>query len=145
MAKPEWGRKRTCQVCGKKYYDLNKSPIICPCPEAVEFDPESILRTRKSKSVSPKVTTGNNNDLTEDISNIDDIELDSDSEVVSDDDPLLEINKEDQKDIAEDEIGLDDNITFIDDDEISDEDIGEDDDISDENGINVEINEDDKN
>ena len=30
MAKPEWGRKRTCQVCGKKYYDLNKSPIICP-------------------------------------------------------------------------------------------------------------------
>ena len=144
MAKPEWGRKRTCQVCGKKYYDLNKSLIICPyC--AVEFDPESILRTRKSKSASQKVTTVNDNDLTEDISNIDDIELDPDSEVVSDDDPLLEINKEDQKDIAEDEIGLDDNITFIEDDEISNEDLGEDDDISDENGINVEINEDDKN
>ena len=31
------------------------------------------------------------------------------------------------------------------DDEISNEDLGEDDDISDENGINVEINEDDKN
>ena len=57
--------------------------------------------------VSPKATTGN--DLI--ISNIDDIELDS--EVVSDDDPLLEINKEDQKDIAEDEIGLDDNILLL--------------------------------
>ena len=49
MAKPEWGIKRTCQVCGKKYYDLNKSPIICPCPEAVEFDPNHYLRTRKGK------------------------------------------------------------------------------------------------
>ena len=47
MAKPEWGIKRTCQVCGKKYYDLNKSPIICPCPEAVEFDPNDYLKTRK--------------------------------------------------------------------------------------------------
>ena len=91
-----------------------------------------------------KNSTGNNNDLTEDISNIDDIELDSDNEVVSDDDPLLEINKDDQKDIAEDEIGLDDNITFIDDDEISVEDLREDDDISDENGMNVEISEEDK-
>ena len=134
MAKPEWGRKRTCQVCGKKYYDLNKSPIICPyC--AVEFDPESILRTRKSKSVSPKVTTGNDNDLTEDISNIDDIELDSDSEVVSDDDPLLEIKKEDQSVITDEQIDMDDDISFINDDEITDED----------NSISVEINEDDKN
>ena len=47
MAKPEWGRKRTCQVCGKKYYDLNKSPIICPCPEAVEFDPNDYLKQEK--------------------------------------------------------------------------------------------------
>ena len=40
MAKPEWGRKRTCQVLwNKKYYDLNKSPIICPSCGA-EFDPD---------------------------------------------------------------------------------------------------------
>ena len=68
MAKPEWGRKRTCQVCGKKYYDLNKSPIICPCPEAVEFDPNFILKTRKGKSVPhQKASVENDNDLTEDI------------------------------------------------------------------------------
>ena len=28
MVKPEWGRKRTCQVCGKKYYDLINSQIL---------------------------------------------------------------------------------------------------------------------
>ena len=29
MAKPEWGKKRT-GPCGTKFYDFNKSPIICP-------------------------------------------------------------------------------------------------------------------
>ena len=131
MAKPEWGIKRTCQVCGKKYYDLNKSPIICPCPEAVEFDPNHYLRTRKGKSVPLKSSLENDNDLTEDIENIDDIEIDSDEEVVSDDDPLLEINKDDQNVLADE----DDDISFIHDDEITEDD----------NSIDVEINDDDKN
>ena len=65
----------------------------------------------------------------------DDIEVDTDGEVVSDDDPLLEINKEDQNVIADDEIDMDENVSFIDDDDITEDD----------NGINVEINEDDKN
>ena len=104
-----------------------------------------ILKNRKSKTVSPKVSTRNENDLSEDISNIDDIEASPDSEVVTDDDPLLEINKEDQNDIAEDEIGIEDDISFIDDNEISDEELSDDDHISDENGIDVEINEEDKN
>ncbi|WP_339852442.1 FYDLN acid domain-containing protein, partial [uncultured Nisaea sp.] len=30
MAKPEWGIKRTCQSCGARFYDLMKSPIVCP-------------------------------------------------------------------------------------------------------------------
>ena len=30
MAKPEWGTKRQCQDCEAKFYDLNKSPIVCP-------------------------------------------------------------------------------------------------------------------
>ena len=135
MAKPEWGIKRTCQVCGKKYYDLNKSPIICPCPEAVEFDPNYYLKTKKGKSVSSKTTVENDNDLTKDIENIDDIEIDPDDEVVSDDDPLLEINKEDKNAIADDEIDINEDISFIDDDDITEDD----------NGINVEINEEDKN
>ena len=29
MTKPEWGTKRT-GPCGTKFYDFNKSPIICP-------------------------------------------------------------------------------------------------------------------
>ena len=134
MAKPEWGKKRICSSCNTRYYDLNKSPIICPSCGA-EFDPTDYLKTRKVKSVSSKTSVENDNDLTKDIENIDDIEVDPDGEVVSDDDPLLEINKEDQNVIADDEIDMDEDISFIDDDEITEDD----------NGINVEINEDDKN
>ena len=133
MAKPEWGIKRICSSCNKKYYDFNKSPIICPSCGA-EFDPDYYLKTKKGKSVSSKISSENDNDLTNDIDNIDDIEVDSESEVVTDDDPLLELNKEDQNVINDDEIGMDEDISFIDDDEISD----------DENGVNVEINENDK-
>ena len=134
MAKPEWGRKRTCQVCGKKYYDLNNSHIICPSCGA-EFDPDFFLKTKKGKSIPLKASVQDDNDLTKDIEDIDDIEVDADGEVVSDDDPLLEINKEDQNVLADDEIEMDDDVSFIDDDEITEDD----------NGINIEINEDDKN
>ena len=59
---------------------------------------------------------------------------------MSDDDPLLEINKEDPNNISENEIVIDDDISFIDEEEIT-----EDDDISDENSIDIEITEEDKN
>ena len=133
MAKPEWGKKRTCQVCGKKYYDLNKSPIICPSCGA-EFDPNDYLKSTKGKSIPLKASVKDDNDLTKDIENIDDIEVDADGDVVSDDDPLLEINNEDKNVIADEEIDMDEDVSFIDDDEITEDD----------NGINVEINEDDK-
>ncbi len=30
MAKPELGTKRLCGNCGAKFYDLSKTPIVCP-------------------------------------------------------------------------------------------------------------------
>ena len=48
MANPKWGTKRICQSCGAKFYDLRKSPIVCPCCGAT-FDPESLLKSRRSR------------------------------------------------------------------------------------------------
>ena len=50
MAKPEWGAKRICNSCGTRFYDLMRDPIVCPNCGA-EFDPEALLRTRRSRSV----------------------------------------------------------------------------------------------
>ena len=39
MPKEEWGVKRVCPTTGKRFYDLNKSPIVSPYTnELVELD-----------------------------------------------------------------------------------------------------------
>ena len=30
MPKPEWGTKRECSSCAARFYDLGKTPIVCP-------------------------------------------------------------------------------------------------------------------
>ena len=51
MAKAKLGTKRSCTSCGLRYYDLKKTPITCPSCNA-EFDPESLLKTRKSRQTA---------------------------------------------------------------------------------------------
>ena len=128
MAKPEWGKKRICLACNTKYYDFNKSPIICPSCGS-EFDPDIFLKSRKGKNLSTKVVSEKKQNMSEDMTNIDDIETDTDDEVVSDDDPLLDINTENQDTEAEAgvELNIDEDISFIDED-----DINEDDDVNEE-------------
>ena len=128
MAKPEWGKKRICLACNTKYYDLNKSPIICPSCGS-EFDPDIYLKSRKGKNLSTKVVSEKKQNMSDDMTNIDDIDTDTDDEVVSDDDPLLDINTENQDTEAEAgvELNIDEDISFIDEDEIN-----EDDDINEE-------------
>jgi len=48
VAKPNWGVKRMCQSCSARFYDLAKDPILCPKCGA-EFDPETILKTKRGK------------------------------------------------------------------------------------------------
>jgi uncharacterized protein (TIGR02300 family) len=35
LAKPDLGTKRLCASCGAKFYDLSKTPIVCPKCETV--------------------------------------------------------------------------------------------------------------
>tara|TARA_B100000989_G_C19424234_1_gene419998 strand:+ start:490 stop:888 length:399 start_codon:yes stop_codon:yes gene_type:complete len=121
MAKLEWGKKRICLACNTKYYDFKKSPIICPSC-GTEFDPDIYLKSKKGKSLSTKLVSEDNENISENISNIDDIATDSNEEVVVDDDPILDINNENQDADAEDEINIDDDISFIDEDEINGDD-----------------------
>jgi uncharacterized protein (TIGR02300 family) len=46
MAKAEWGTKRRCLSCGAAFYDLGKSPILCPkC--GTEFNPEALVKSSR--------------------------------------------------------------------------------------------------
>ena len=57
MPKPEWGAKHICQSCGTKFYDLLRSPIVCPRCGA-ERDAESLRRGRRSRPDVAKAVSG---------------------------------------------------------------------------------------
>ena len=67
--------------------------------------------------------------MSDDMTNLDDIDTDTNDEVVSDDDPLLDINTENQDTETEAgvELNIDEDISFIDEDNIN-----EDDDVNEE-------------
>lgn len=41
MPKPEWGTKRLCASCGARFYDLGRTPIVCPKCAAPWGEPKS--------------------------------------------------------------------------------------------------------
>ena len=62
MAKPELGTKRVCPVTGRKFYDLNKNPVISPYTgEVVPIAPIAASRGRPEAKASvaaePEVET----------------------------------------------------------------------------------------
>ena len=51
MPKEEWGVKRICPTTGKRFYDLNRSPVVSPYTgEVVDAD----LPGRKSTPLTPE-------------------------------------------------------------------------------------------
>jgi uncharacterized protein (TIGR02300 family) len=53
LAKSEWGEKRICLDCGAKFYDMQRSPIVCPSCETV-FVPVVATRSSRAKAPAPK-------------------------------------------------------------------------------------------
>ena len=57
MPKEEWGTKRLCPKTGKRFYDLNKDPIISPYTgEVVEPETDSKNRTMVADKADAKST-----------------------------------------------------------------------------------------
>ena len=114
MAKIEWGKKRICPSCGLKYYDFNKSPITCPTCN-VEFDPDLYLKSRKGKSLSSKLEAENKVDT----SDVEDIEVDQPEEEANDEELIVEDKALD----IETETSIEDDLSFVDEDDINGEDV----------------------
>lgn len=97
MAKPEWGTKRICQSCSAPFYDLRRSPIVCPKCAAV-FDPEAILKSRKLKGAEPPPEPVKKK--IEDPEDIPDAEDDDEVPAAGNDDTVLE----DASDLGDEEV-----------------------------------------
>ena len=98
MPKEEWGVKRVCPTTGKRFYDLNKDPIVSPYTgEIVE------LETGKSRMIAADAEDAVTKKARENASE-DDLVLDDDDNVDVDlDDDLL-----DDDDDGNDDVSLDD-------------------------------------
>jgi uncharacterized protein (TIGR02300 family) len=101
MPKAEWGVKRVCPTTGKRFYDLNRSPIVSPYTGEV-VDIES-ARRKMAAAVIARVQPEKDDDAVL----VDDLEADDDLLVagVADD---AEIDDELLEDDADDNVSLDD-------------------------------------
>ena len=128
MVSAELGQKRRCFSCGMKFYDFNKSPIICPeCGS--EFDPENLLKSRRGKSTTKAAAVkpdAAEEDVLEDeaetkddeFAEADDIAAD---DLTSDDEAFIPVT-DDDSDEAAPNIGSGELIDVLDDSDVDDED-----------------------
>jgi uncharacterized protein (TIGR02300 family) len=106
MPKEEWGVKRVCPTTGKRFYDLNRDPIVSPYTgEVVEFetgknrmiaadgeDAETLKAKAASGDEEIVLDDGDNadvdlgDDVLDDEDDNDDVSLDEIADVASDDD-----------------------------------------------------------
>jgi uncharacterized protein (TIGR02300 family) len=88
MVRDDWGIKRVCLGCRAKFYDWNKSPIICPIC-GLEFDPD-YLSKRKTKKFQEK-----SDDAVDEIDTIGDEDLiDESGDDLDDDGDDIELDNE---------------------------------------------------
>ena len=99
MAHKDLGRKRRCASCGIKFYDLTKTPAVCPAC-GTEFDPEVLLKSRRGR-VSAKVDEARTPIKEEDV-NDDDVvektendEFEHDEEALTSEGDLMSISADD--------------------------------------------------
>jgi uncharacterized protein (TIGR02300 family) len=100
MPKEEWGTKRICPTTGKRFYDLNRNPIVSPYTGEI-VDIESVRRKMAASVISRAVPDKDDDVLVEDLETEDDLLEAGAAEDTELDDDLLE-------DDADDNVSLDD-------------------------------------
>lgn len=121
MAKAELGLKRSCLSCGMRYYDFNRTPIICPGCQT-EFDPELVVRSRRGRA---GVKSDNKASKAAAAEMADDVSTNEDDDSQVDDETSV-----DEK--SDDDVGFDDDDIDVSDDDSAGliaDDIDEDDEI----------------
>ena len=120
LANPELGSKRVCQSCENRFYDLRRSPIVCPSCGAT-FDPEAVLRSRRTRPSAAAATVVPKVDIIEakvvNEEDIGDVEINDNAIAVDDTDEEEEVI-EDTSDLgSEDDFNVSDVTKSVDDEE----------------------------
>jgi uncharacterized protein (TIGR02300 family) len=109
MAKPELGTKRVCVACGARFYDLTKSPAVCPkCGTEQPIDQPRPRRTggNVAEDRRPKKPAAATEDADAEVEGVDDSEEEDvleDASDLEDDADAIGPDIEVETDGAEDE------------------------------------------
>lgn len=103
MPKEEWGTKRICPTSGKRFYDLNKTPIVSPYTgETVTIDTGKTNRTmvadKPDANSKPEAESDEEDIVLED--DDDDADVDLGDDVLEDDDDSDTVPLEEIADVA---------------------------------------------
>ena len=102
MPKEEWGTKRLCPTTGKRFYDLNASPIISPYTGE-----EVVVETGKTRTMVADAAdaqsktdekTADDEDLV--LDDEEDVDADLGDDVLEDDDADDDVSLDDIADVA---------------------------------------------
>lgn len=101
MPKEEWGTKRVCPTTGKRFYDLNRDPVISPYTgEPIVFDADKAKRiaAEEGKEAAKGATEfEDENIVIEDDDDDSDVSLED--EVLEDDDDDSNVSLDDIADV----------------------------------------------
>jgi len=96
MPKEEWGVKRLCPTTGRRFYDLNRKPIVSPYTgEVVDIEAGKISRVLVEDKEDRQSAKG-------------DIDLLDDDDDMDDDDPDVDLGDDVLEDDDDDDVSLDD-------------------------------------
>lgn len=101
MPKEEWGTKRVCPTTGKRFYDLNKNPIVSPYTGDVVAVDDAKTRTivADAEDAQTKKLKASSDD--EDMI-LDDDDVDLGDDVLEEDDDEDNVSFEELGDVAAD-------------------------------------------
>ena len=105
MPKEEWGTKRVCPTTGRRFYDLNKDPIISPYTgEVVSLDTGKTSRTitaDKADAQSKQKAVEEDEDVV--LDDDDDTDVDLGDDVLEEDEDNDDVSLDDIADVAADD------------------------------------------
>ncbi|OIQ27018.1 MAG: TIGR02300 family protein [Alphaproteobacteria bacterium MedPE-SWcel] len=103
MPKEEWGTKRVCPTTGKRFYDLNKNPIVSPYTGDVVVIDTSKSRMIEADAEDAASLKAKQNEDSEDTVLEDDeesVDLDLGDDVLEDDDDEDNVSLDEIADVA---------------------------------------------
>ena len=96
MAKEEWGMKRICPETGKRFYDLNKNPVISPYTgKEIMLDKSSFGNLKATMKTEEKFKEPKFEEADQLLDIEDDLILEDENESSELDDDLLEEDDQD--------------------------------------------------